>query len=240
MENTDMPKYRQLHTQILDSFDFNEMPDDFTRLVWTLLPLILDSEGRGIDNMDWVKSKMFPLRSDVTTQQLSKVFDWLDDRGMIVRYSANNRLYFCIPTFKKYQKGTEKEAESLLPSPPELVKSSSGVDQAQVGAAESASESESAFESEEELVRVLEKVTGLLAAPAFTQAITELLEMHAAPVDIKAGYDWLKAQGKVVKYYGSLVGPTRTAMSKRLNPKGNGAPTIVPIQPGYSKVGEDG
>ena len=53
-----MPKYRQLHTKIIDSFDFNEMPDDFTRVTWMLLTLGLDSEGRGIDNMAWVKSKI--------------------------------------------------------------------------------------------------------------------------------------------------------------------------------------
>ena len=116
-----MPKYRQLHYKIIDSFDFNEMPNDFTRIVWVLLTLVLDSEGRGIDNMAWVKSKMFPMRNDVDIAQLIEVFEWFANRKMVIRYEINCRKYFYIPTFKTYQKGTEKEAASLLPCPPELL-----------------------------------------------------------------------------------------------------------------------
>lgn len=42
-----MPKYRKLWIKTVESHDINEMPDDFTRLLWVLLPLGLDSEGRG-------------------------------------------------------------------------------------------------------------------------------------------------------------------------------------------------
>ena len=34
-----MPRYRKLHTKTLESLDINDMPDDFCRLFWTLLPL---------------------------------------------------------------------------------------------------------------------------------------------------------------------------------------------------------
>ena len=142
-----MPKYRQLHTKIIDSFDFNEMPDDFTRLVWVLLTLILDSEGRGIDDMNWVKSRMFPMRQDVTPAQLSNAFDWLAGRKMIVRYATNGRNYFYIPTFQSYQTGTKKEASSLLPPPATELQTSSRQAPEEVSAAESASASASVFES---------------------------------------------------------------------------------------------
>ena len=145
-----MPKYRQLHTKVINSFDFNEMPDDFTRVVWLLLTLILDSEGRGIDNMSWVKSNMFPMRDDILSVRLEAPFRWMESRGMIVRYEVNGRKYFYVPTFKSYQSGTKKEAKSLLPAPPEELRSSSGVDQEEVGAAESASASESEFKDMEE------------------------------------------------------------------------------------------
>jgi DnaD/phage-associated family protein len=150
-----MPKYRQLHTKIIDSFDFNEMPDDLTRVVWLLLTLILDSEGRGIDNMNWVKSNMFPMREDMTPELLDAPFDWLAGKKMIVRYEANCRKYFYIPTFKDYQTGTKKEAPSLLPPPPDELQSNSRVSTEQVVAAVSASalylhciESESALTAE--------------------------------------------------------------------------------------------
>jgi hypothetical protein len=45
-----MPTYRKLHTKIVDSYDFAEMPDDFTRVFWMLLIVTVDSEGRAIDN----------------------------------------------------------------------------------------------------------------------------------------------------------------------------------------------
>lgn len=113
-----MPKYRQLHTKIIDSDDFNEMPDDFTRLVWMLLPLILDCEGRGIDSMGWVKSKLFPKRTDeIETSQVAAAFTWFAGRKMLVRYEVNGRHYFYLPTFKLYQTGTQYEAKSVLPAP---------------------------------------------------------------------------------------------------------------------------
>jgi hypothetical protein len=152
-----MPKYRQLHTKIIDSFDFNEMPDDFTRVVWMLLTLILDSEGRGIDNMAWVKSKMFPLRDDVTSEKLCASFKWFEEHSMIQRYEVKGRRYFYIPTFKQYQSGTQKEAVSLLPCPLELLQTCSGVSTDEVVVAES--ESASVFESESESACESESLT---------------------------------------------------------------------------------
>jgi len=112
-----MAQYRALHTKITQSFDFNEMPDDFTRLMWALMPLALDSEGRGIYNSSWLRSKLFPLREDVTAKQIMSAMDWIVDRGMIVKYEVDGRQYFYSPTFKSYQRGLEKETKSVLPAP---------------------------------------------------------------------------------------------------------------------------
>ena len=118
-----MPRYRKLHTKTVESLDVNDMPDDFTRLLWVLLPLGLCAEGRGVDNARWVQSKIFPLRLDVTLEMVGGALDWLSVRGMIVRYQVNSRDYFYVPTFKAYQGNTIKEAESMYPAPmpqPEL------------------------------------------------------------------------------------------------------------------------
>jgi len=128
-----MPKFRSIHTKITQSFDFNEMPDDFTRLLWVLLPLGLDCEGRGIYNASWIKSKIFPLREDVTQVQITSGMEWFAARGMVNIYDVDNRQYFWVIKFQEYQRGFEKEAPSLLPAPfdtysiptPELVKSNS-------------------------------------------------------------------------------------------------------------------
>lgn len=122
-----MPKYRQLHTKIIDSFDFNNMPDDFTRVVWLLLIVVVDSGGRAIDNPAWLRSKMFPMRSDVELDRISAVIDWLETNKMIIRYEVETKKCFYIPSFQTYQTGTEKEAKSYLPAPSELLRSYSGV-----------------------------------------------------------------------------------------------------------------
>jgi hypothetical protein len=115
-----MPKYRQLHLKILDSVDVNEMPDDFTRLTWVLLALILDSCGRGVDNPAWIRSKMYPLRDDISLDQIRTAIDWFGNHKMIQRYSVAGRNYFCIPTWPLYQTGTDREAPSSIPAPEPL------------------------------------------------------------------------------------------------------------------------
>ena len=146
-----MPQYRKIYTKITQSFEFNDMPDDFTRLLWTLLPLGLDCEGRGIYHGSWIKSKIMPLRDDVTTEKIMTAMSLFAKNKMIVVYSTGGHDYFYIPTFKKYQTGTERETKSILPEPvvsnsrvtQELVESNSGVDQELV----TVTESESAYES---------------------------------------------------------------------------------------------
>ena len=73
----------------------------------------------------------------------------------------------------------------------------------------------------------LEQLTGILAVPQSIKAINEIVEMGASSSDIDAAYQWFRENaGKPLKYYGQLVGPTRTAMSKRL---GNSRP--IPEDP---------
>jgi hypothetical protein len=112
-----MPQYRKLHVKSVDSQDINDMPDDFTRLLWILMPLGLDSEGRGIYNPGWVKAKIFPLRDDVTIEQVQIALEWFAERGMIVKYEVLSRFYFHIPTWHTYQGNTDKEAKSVIPAP---------------------------------------------------------------------------------------------------------------------------
>jgi hypothetical protein len=123
-----MPTWRKLHTKIVESIDLNDMPDDFMRLVWVLLPIGLDREGRCLDNASFIKSKIMPLREDVTLENFNDAMRWFEDRKMIVRYSINGRNYFHVPTFHKYQGKTDREAESNYPKPtPNSVKSRSRV-----------------------------------------------------------------------------------------------------------------
>lgn len=112
-----MPLWRKLHSKIVDSPDVNDMPDDFTRLLWALLPLQLDSAGRGLDNPAWIRSKVFPLREDVTVEMVDAAMEWYARRRMIERYSANGRAYFWVPTWHKHQGKCDRESPSNYPAP---------------------------------------------------------------------------------------------------------------------------
>lgn len=132
-----MPQWRKLHLKTVESLDINDMPDDFTRLMWVLLPLGLDSEGRGLDNPAWIKSRIFPVRTDVSLAMIEQAIMWYENRQMVQRYQVDGRQYFCLPTFHKYQGKTDREAESQYPAPPQeggddnenLLKSNSRVTQ---------------------------------------------------------------------------------------------------------------
>ena len=113
-----MPRWRKLHVKTRQSLDINEMPDDFTRLLWVLMPLGLDREGRALDNVSWVKAQLMPLRTDVTLKMVSAALEWYEGKSMIVRYAVNGRAYFHVPTFGHYQGDTTREAESEFPAPP--------------------------------------------------------------------------------------------------------------------------
>ena len=121
-----MTTYRKLHTKILESTDINDMPDDFTRLTWTFLILIVDREGRALDDPVYLRSKLYPRREDVTTAMLSSAMSCFADHGMIRRYSVKNKRYFCIVNFGKYQGDTHRESASIYP--PEGEDSSPAVD----------------------------------------------------------------------------------------------------------------
>jgi hypothetical protein len=133
-----MPQWRKLHTKLIDSSDVNEMPDDFTRLMWVMLFLIVDREGRGLCQPIWIRSKAFPLREDVTLDQVQAAMGWFAQRGMIAIYGMDGREYFEVCSFHRYQ-NTARQAESNFPANPsgstaaqEPVASKSGVTQESV------------------------------------------------------------------------------------------------------------
>ena len=121
-----MPKYRKLHTCTLDSLDLAAMPDDFTRLTWLMFPLILSREGTTLDHSHYLRSKLFPLRTDVSEEMVARAVQWFKERGMAQNYTVSDRNYLWFPSFTKYQGNTEREGASTFPPPPaELVNSQS-------------------------------------------------------------------------------------------------------------------
>lgn len=114
-----MANWRKLWGKVIESQDFDDMPDDFTRLTWTLLMLALDSEGRAIDKASFIRSRIYPLRDDITNEQVQAALDWFATRGMITRYEVNGRRYFYQVNFNEYQgtRAARKEPDSTIPEP---------------------------------------------------------------------------------------------------------------------------
>jgi hypothetical protein len=93
------------------------MPDDFTRLTWLLLPLIVCKEGRAVDLPQWIAAKLYPARVDVDASMIAAALDWFAARDMIRRYTVNGRHYFYLTNFHKHQGDTGREADSPYPAP---------------------------------------------------------------------------------------------------------------------------
>lgn len=191
-----MPKYRKLHVKTTESLDINDMPDDFTRLLWVLLPLGLCREGRGLDNQTWIKSKIFPLREDISNGMISDAFDWYESRGMLIRYEVDKRNYFFLPAFHDYQGVTLREKESDYPPPlkpsQELVKSKSRTTQTNKNkdgsgyVLNTASESESESTSESSKNKVV----------PFSELISE---QFSIPDFIETWHEWVDYRKEIRK-----------------------------------------
>ena len=226
-----MPQYRKLYTKVTQSFDFNEMPDDFTRCLWLLLPLGLDCEGRGIYMPAWIRAKLMPMRNDADNRKILTAMEWFRNRKMIVVYTVDGRDYFYIPTFKEYQSGTEREAKSVLPSPetknitPDLVMSGSRVDQELDKPAEyeSASVNESVNESEYEsagfveMRNLLEAVVGIPFTPGDIETIEECETLGVTEDDIRGALKWrMDRSVRPVKTLSGLLEGIRTSRNMRV------------------------
>jgi hypothetical protein len=217
-----MPKYRQLHLKILDSEDVNEMPDDFTRLSWVFLSLIVDSEGRGMDNIAWIRSKMYPSREDVSLKRMGEAVNWYADHKMIVRYSAGGRKYFYIPTWHTYQTGTDREGKSSIPAP-DLLPSDSGVAPEQLPSNQpmqaqcnsNAMQEQGALDPFISMRQMVERLTGYTGTQRDITPLNEFVKKGILEEDIQTAIAFLNSVGKTPRGAADLRGSVMTAFGKR-------------------------
>lgn len=248
-----MPQWRKLHTKIKESDDFNELQDDFTRLLFVMLTITVDREGRGIYKARWVQSNVFPIREDVTLEMIDAAMQNLADHGMIIPYTVAGRKYFYLPTFSEYQKTTKEAPSTLPPPPPDKVETYSGptLDQIEtLSGTDTDTDTEKEKEKEkekensrdfsfsedwepdqfDEVQHWCEQACGVPAqGDAAIKAIQEMVEASVIQEDIQAGVTWLRQQGKVIRYYGQIVGPAKTAQARRLNRR-NGRKAVKTLQ----------
>lgn len=225
-----MPIYRKLHTKITDSFDVNDMPDDFHRLLWTWLPLVLCKEGRGFYHGEWLKGKLMPFRDDITGQVIIQALDYFVEKKLIITYEACGRKYFYIPTWHEYQ-NTSRDAPSPYPEPPideftqEQVTSNSGANHAKTR--EDKRENDKTTPGQEldklfqtdDLSVAFEKASGILAhtPPKWTRSLDEMRTQGITPDDIRSAVQELQDKEYSIVGIWSIQNAAISCMAKRKN-----------------------
>lgn len=119
-----MGRTRSLKYDAFLDEDLSQLPA-YTRLCFLGLPTIADKEGRLEDRPMKIKAQLFPYEDvDVAEMlhQLAKprVFS---EGPFIYRYSVNGKSYIQIVNFLKHQRPHPNEKASVIPEPPEDVKS---------------------------------------------------------------------------------------------------------------------
>ena len=115
-----MARGRMISKDTAGDKKFNDMPDDTCRVAWLLLITQTDREGRVPGDPAYVRSLVFPRRTDVSAEQMERYIQWWSDNQMIVWYETKGDKYICFLNFDKNQLGLRKdrEPESVIPAPP--------------------------------------------------------------------------------------------------------------------------
>lgn len=109
--------FRELLTGTIDSQNFNDLPDDFTRLLWLQLLISVGDEGRGTNNPAWIRSILFPIREDVTDEMIEKAMKSYSKREMVIKYQDHRgENFFEIINWSNYQGNSMKEGENPSPT----------------------------------------------------------------------------------------------------------------------------
>lgn len=119
-----MAKGRMLNWSVTESMKFHRLPDDTCRLMATWTISLLDAYGVFHADPVLVKSRVFPMRADVSVEQVGRYLDAMETAGLIYRFEVDGRRYQFWPGFKDNQPRLhqEREGKSGFPPPPELPK----------------------------------------------------------------------------------------------------------------------
>lgn len=124
-----MARGRMLSKDISLDEKVNALSDDSARLLFTWLIPHLDCEGRIYGETEVIRAIVVP-RRNWSNKKVEKYLIEMEKLGLIARYSHNENCYLVAPSFEKHQIGLRKERESqskIPPPPPELVRSSGGI-----------------------------------------------------------------------------------------------------------------
>lgn len=78
--------------------------DDFAFRLFVSLICLADDCGRGRANPAIIRGQAFPLRDDVTKEQVEQALQELHDAGAVQIYRVNGTEYFWLPSWEKHQR----------------------------------------------------------------------------------------------------------------------------------------
>lgn len=115
-----MARGRMLNWAVTESMKFHKLPDDTCRLMATWTISLLDAYGVFHADPVLVKSRVFPMRADLSIEQVQKYLDAMEQAGLIRRFVHDGRVYQYWPGFKENQPHLHqgREAASGFPKPP--------------------------------------------------------------------------------------------------------------------------
>jgi len=90
--------------------------EPITRLLFIGLWCLADRAGRLEDRPRRIKAEIFPYEDC----DIESMLQSLTSKGFIIRYSVDGIHYIAIPNFSKHQNPHIKEAQSILPEPPQI------------------------------------------------------------------------------------------------------------------------
>jgi hypothetical protein len=109
-----------LNKSISASVKFDLLPDDTCRLMASWMIAHLDKNGVFYGDPAMVKSYVFPLRVDITIEQVEHYLSEMERVGLIYLFEVRGRLWQCWPGFEDNQIGLRANREGTeYPEPPE-------------------------------------------------------------------------------------------------------------------------
>ena len=106
---------RFLKESILTSETVGDL-DHFTWRLFVSLITLADDFGRGKANPAVIKGQVFPLKPEVSANQIEKSIKILNERGAIKLYQVGDTRYFYFPTWEKHQVCRAKKSKYPAPN----------------------------------------------------------------------------------------------------------------------------
>ena len=115
-----MARGRMVNQVLCSSRKFNELGDDSSRLTYILLLSFADREGRTEGDPCYVRSRIYPRRSDITDAIVLRHLDDIEAAGLILRYEHSGETVIQFLKFAENQAGlrADREPPSQFPAPP--------------------------------------------------------------------------------------------------------------------------